>query len=1242
MNNLIKRFKRGLAILVSFTTLAWAIGPAVLLLPTRVAAADAKPGDLIKMSGLSSVYYLGADNKRYVFPNETTFKSWFKDFSSVKTIAQSELESYSLGSNATIRPGTKLVKITTDPKVYAIEGAGVLKWIPTEATAKTLYGDNWAKKVVDVPDSYFTNYTVSSEQVSATAYPAGTLIKYASSSDIYLVTSATQARKIATTDAFNANRYKDEDVITAPSTITYTYGTDITAAESSLIDPSRTGVIPSNGQTGTGLTVALSSTTPGAASIIADSDAGEYPQSLIPFTTVNFTAGNDGDVTVTQVKFTRTGIAADSDIGNLYLYDGATKLAEYNSFSDKVASFNNSTGLFIVTKGTTKTITLKGDLARNSTASVTSGKTIGFKVAAAADVTAGSAVVSGTFPVSGNEMSTASVNNLGDLTFAGASGSNGSYPTSVKADDAGKELWSVNATAADQNIQIKYLKFTMVGTVASTDIKNIKLEVAGTQVGEAKSLGADNTLVYDLASTPIAISSGVTKAIALRGDMAGGSGRTFKFTIQKSADVVVYDTNYGVYVSPSVNSATTAFGIVQPTAGTGTSVDSGSLTLGLATDSPIGNIADAATGLTLAKFSFYAAGEAVKIESLTIKCAGSDTSSYIDNVKALVDGVQVGSTDTTLKCDDGTDTTTFTLGNTFVVPASTTKNLTIVADTADSTVDPDDTYTISITTYTAVGQSTLNSITATTQAGRTLTIKAGTASAVKNSAFANRSSSNPTGTVNQIGAQIASFIITAGSGEAIDVTQIKLIDKDGTTPMGEDFQNLVIKHEGTQIGSTVSSLNTSSTATNYTFTPSTAIRIAAGGQYVVDVYADIKSTILNGSTDLAPVLKFASVTAQGVNTGASASYDPTDFDLQTAHIVASGNLTITQDGNTPSSIQMIMGATDQEVARFKLTADSSEAISISDIYVAATVNSGATGTFQNLKLYVDGAQVGTATNFGSTSTTTYAVAPFTGLSLTVPKSGNKVLVVKADVSTYPNASSGDTATFALLPDYDGSTSGNQEAITAKGSASGVSITAAKLDFTATSDTAISGNQMTVYATKISVAFATDTPSGSVYATGGDDQQVAKFVVTNSANVGSYAATLKYMNLAITQSGTSKAANTAVEVKVYKNNSLTSTNLVGTTSFAAAANSNIGDTAFTNGTSNATNFIDTDITAGESQTFIVTMDTNGLSMDADTGAESISIGMADSDIAWRDGVITSDITSVNSLPLSAKTLSYPAT
>ena len=115
-------------------------------------------GDLIKGSG-QAVYYL-YDGQRLVFPTEKTYKTWYADYSSVKTLTDAQLMTYSLKANVTYRPGIRLVKITTDPKVYAIAKGGTLRWVQNEAVAKLLFGTTWATQVDDIPDAFFVNYRV--------------------------------------------------------------------------------------------------------------------------------------------------------------------------------------------------------------------------------------------------------------------------------------------------------------------------------------------------------------------------------------------------------------------------------------------------------------------------------------------------------------------------------------------------------------------------------------------------------------------------------------------------------------------------------------------------------------------------------------------------------------------------------------------------------------------------------------------------------------------------------------------------------------------------------------------------------------------------------------------------------------------------------------------------------------------------------------------------------------------------
>jgi hypothetical protein len=129
----------------------------------------ATDGSLIKSSSNAAVYYLSS-GKRYAFPNEKVFFSWYNGFSGVETVSEGELASYQLAGNVTYRPGSWLVKIQTDPKVYAVSKYGALRWLTSESVAAELYGVNWNTKVHDVSDAFFTNYTIGSGISSASQY----------------------------------------------------------------------------------------------------------------------------------------------------------------------------------------------------------------------------------------------------------------------------------------------------------------------------------------------------------------------------------------------------------------------------------------------------------------------------------------------------------------------------------------------------------------------------------------------------------------------------------------------------------------------------------------------------------------------------------------------------------------------------------------------------------------------------------------------------------------------------------------------------------------------------------------------------------------------------------------------------------------------------------------------------------------------------------------------------------------
>ena len=149
---------------------------AALAVPPVFAQVSLAGGDLIKAGGNASVYYFGHDGKRYVFPNDRTYFTWYADFNAVKTIPSEQLSGIPLGGNATYRPGTRMVKITTDPKVYAVSKNGILRPIASEAVASALYGAAWSKMVDDVPDAFFVNYRVGEPVASAGDYDKAALM----------------------------------------------------------------------------------------------------------------------------------------------------------------------------------------------------------------------------------------------------------------------------------------------------------------------------------------------------------------------------------------------------------------------------------------------------------------------------------------------------------------------------------------------------------------------------------------------------------------------------------------------------------------------------------------------------------------------------------------------------------------------------------------------------------------------------------------------------------------------------------------------------------------------------------------------------------------------------------------------------------------------------------------------------------------------------------------------------------
>ncbi|MBI5654045.1 Ig-like domain-containing protein [Candidatus Uhrbacteria bacterium] len=140
---------------------------------------DLKSGDLIKIPddnnvltlSDTAVYYYGADGRRYVFPNEKAYYTWYRDFSSVKTIPVDQMSLIPMGSNITYKAGSKLVKFQTDTKTYLPTKGGVLRWVKTETVARGLFGNDWSNIVDDISEAFYINYKFGTPIESALDAP---------------------------------------------------------------------------------------------------------------------------------------------------------------------------------------------------------------------------------------------------------------------------------------------------------------------------------------------------------------------------------------------------------------------------------------------------------------------------------------------------------------------------------------------------------------------------------------------------------------------------------------------------------------------------------------------------------------------------------------------------------------------------------------------------------------------------------------------------------------------------------------------------------------------------------------------------------------------------------------------------------------------------------------------------------------------------------------------------------------
>jgi hypothetical protein len=1048
-------FKKVFTIAVVFATVCWSMGLAAVM---PAFAATISAGDLIKASG-AAVYYYGADGMRYVFTSEDVYMSWYSDFSGVKTITDAELAAIDMGGNITVRPGSKLVKITTDPKTYAVEMGGVLRHIESEAAALALYGADWASMIVDVDDNLWFNYKRTGASLDGTANSNGSLVKYAGSDTIYLIEGG--KKRAVSTDAFAANMFKSMNVLTISDTITYSDGAALTGEESDITNVA--GGVNNDGPVTTtgGLMVALAADTP-ASGIVVSSSA------RTPFTKINLTA-SEGDVTVSSLVVQRTGLGNDNAFTTIDLIDAATGIALNKTSkslnSDHQATFTDD---FVVESGTTRSVIVAGNMG---TLTSYAGEVPSLTLV---DVVTLGSSVSGSLPIAGNYQTLNATISIGSLTVA-----EGSDPgtASKEVGTTGYNFVNVKLTAATEDMQVESLKLYNVGSADASDLANAILKVDGIMIGESEMDG--NYITFDLTDcgTKCMIEKGNNKEFGLYGDIAAGSGRTFDFDVKKATDIVAKGLTYGYYVTPSA----------ALDAGNTVTVSRGKINISKTNTVPAGNVPEDASNVELGSWNFKVTGEPITVDSIdfatTITGSGGDSTDITSAVLYLNGSALTGSVDGSSNNIDFSDTFTLPIGDNEI-----TMKATLSSDwTANQTITLAVDYS-SVANLEATGDVTGETINTGTYITPVSTISANQKT-TKSAAMTVTTATSPAATsvvYGSVGQTVANIILDAGaSSEGVQIRQIKVTDTPAGGAKTIDMQNITLYVNDVALEGDIEngSTATANTAEVFTFDLEGDERftVGSGNQTVVEIRVDVAAGATAGTHTFA-VATADYVTGYGVdsNNQVTESID-TAKTGQALTLVANGTLATSLDSSNPDAQLLVAGTTGVTLAVFKMEAEYEDAEL--DTMLLTQVSTASSSASDYDKVYLED-EAGTVVATLTYPTSTTPFLNFIDGAYVVDKddSNGEMMYVKADlasIGTGYNGVSGHKVGYKVALAAD---------VVAKGAQTGTGITESG---TAT------GNDSYVYKSVPSVSL--DNSGLSTKLGNGSDVSLFKFKVGADTN-----------------------------------------------------------------------------------------------------------------------------------------------
>ena len=1050
------------------------------------------------------------DGQRRPYNSAGAFLSY--GFNSWSQVVDASAEDLALPVGANIPPQDGKIFCATVTKDSDVKGecslvTGGQKAAFTAAPVFTGLGFSFSR--ANYGDSSFMSKTTNIDNTTA-QHRAGVLVNNAGT--VYLV-GATGLLGIPDVSTFNSWGYSFSDVVpanTADKALSQT-GVMATRTAGQLSPSALTG---GSTVSGGNLTVAAGSQPTGAT--LASGSAFNP--------VLNFSLSASQQVNVTGITFTKTGLAANTNISGIDLVDQTGK--RYGNVASSISTDNKVTILFsadpiVVTPSSAKNMTLRINLA----SSVGAGTTVQFALVSASAVTA-SGSVGGTYPVSGNTFTLAS----GGSSLAGVTTElvtiYGSQQTLNVDEKSSQELtkFRIAETTSNEGVNLYGITLYNYGNAAATDYKDVQLvDPTGTVVATAQPNGQN--VVFTL-GTPFFIDKGLSKDFTVKATIVNGTTRTIQLAIYNDYDVMVKGNQTGVYVLPTTTTGgasanTSSFPVGNTTAINKVLIGSGSTSFNKDTTSSSSAVAPGAQTVELAKFYAKPTGENMELRKITLAVATSSTHLLTGSITVKVNGASVHSISPTSVSTVFGSPTAITL-STYPVLTAGVNNYITVESSVSSAATGSDSYKVYMD-LTEVKRLVSNDLVdpAVSQASGNV-IQVSAAALTAKTLTTPVAASVVAGTN---GVELARFELNAStSGEDVKVSQIVVADGAGSNYT--NIANLAMYNASDMVNSLQTSSNTNTNAATVTFTFSSPILVTRTAPVVLVLKGDAVA-----GTSGTHTFNMSALTATGHPSGNTVGVTPTGSG-QGMTLVSGGTVTLSLvSGGTngsPSTAQVVqVGANDGVYYAFKLTPQY-EAQKITTLKLTATGTALTSTAVKNLRLYRDGA----TTPFASASemtcgsnVCTYTWTASDNLLTDVINPGAAATIyVKADIGAAGSAVLGNDFRFMIASS------------TADVQTKGISGTVASV-------TGTPSVTVMTHIVPFNVAVTGETPSSgsSNTQTIGAGTTIARFKVSNSGtapitltnvkftNNGSHTGTGTRYTLYASGEGTSDYTNTSMQV-----------------------------------------------------------------------------------------------------------------